>query len=212
MEITLQKTITLVDKILISEMLLVVPSPQYSCFRQTAMRSGLVAAVGYYRRPVGLCRLVCYCWETICRDPARTRSHAKSRHTMAFISDEFQLYPCQTERFGHSRNLPYRRLGISLRSKRFGRVFRTFETLLFFALTPIFARPKSKKMLRKCGKTYGNACYAGYLGIIEGAMITKREEVANISHDPDIELSRPKFAKFKIKSQLFTVNPKWRSF
>ena len=111
----------------------------------------------------------------------------------------FKLYPCQTERFGHSRNLPDRRLGISLRSKRFGRVFRTFETLLFFALPPIFKRPKSKKMLRNCGKTYGNACYAGYLGIIEGAMITTREEVANISHDPDIELSRPKFAKFKIK-------------
>ena len=62
----------------------------------------------------------------------------------------------------------------SLRSKRFGKAFRTFDSLFAFlaagklgraqksALAPIFARLKNKKMPRTCGKPYGNACYAGY--------------------------------------------------
>jgi len=35
----------------------------------------------------------------------------------------------------------------------------------FFALAPIFARPKSEKFLERGEKPYGNACYAGYFSL-----------------------------------------------
>ena len=37
----------------------------------------------------------------------------------------------------------------SLRSKRFRKVFRTFEAFFFFALAPIFARLKNEKCLER---------------------------------------------------------------
>ena len=51
---------------------------------------------------------------------------------------------------GPNRTIPLTALNIliSLRSKRFGKAFRTFD---------------KQKMPRTCGKPYGNACYAGYI-------------------------------------------------
>ena len=74
-----------------------------------------------------------------------------------FFSVHFVLFPLKSSYFVLIC------VFVSLRSKRFGKAFRTFDALFAFLAPGKLGREQKSAWPLTCGKPYGNACNAGYL-------------------------------------------------